>query len=95
MSPSWNQPAYTSADMLTMQQDALRRVREMQACPGIHDVICLSGNGASHYIDYAKYSGSPLLGFSEGRQSIRRFAGLADHDHQGPVIQNRIPVAEF
>lgn len=31
MSPSWNQPAYTSADMLTMQQDALRRVREMQA----------------------------------------------------------------
>ena len=69
--------------------------RDLRSGPGIHHIIRLAGDGASHHVHDAEHLEAPLLRFPQGRKGIRRFAGLADYDHHGAILQDGVPVTEF
>ena len=68
---------------------------DLRPGPGVHHIVRLSGNGAAHYVYDPQHSGAPFLGLPQGSQCIGRLSGLADDNDQGPVVQDRIPVAEL
>jgi len=53
------------------------------------------GDGGAHDIDDAQDGGPPLLGLLDGGERVGRLARLADSDHDGPVADDRIAVAEL
>ena len=68
---------------------------DLRSCPGIHDAVCFSGDGASYHIDDSQCRDALLLCFTKGCQGIGGFSGLADDDDQIIFLQDRISVTEF
>ena len=69
--------------------------RDFRACPGVHDIVSLSGNGASHHIDDSQDPLPVFMGLPESGQRVGSFAGLADNDDKGALLEDGVAVAEL
>ena len=55
----------------------------------------LAGDRAADGVDDRQRRVSPALGFSQGAQSIRRLARLAQHEDQRLIVERRVAIAKF
>ena len=68
---------------------------DFRSSPGIDDVICIPGNGRTNNVGHGNNPCPFGFGVPEDGKCIGGFPGLADHDDQGRLIHDRIPVAEL
>ena len=68
---------------------------DLRTCPGVHNTVRFSGDGAADDIDNTQYLEALCLGFPQSCQRIRRLTGLADNDDHIALLQDGITITEF
>ena len=61
----------------------------------VHTAVRFTRDGGSDHIHQAQGRGAALFAFAHGRQGVGGFAGLADGEKQGVVVDYRGAVAEL
>ena len=61
----------------------------------VDNVVCLSGNGGSYYIDNGKCRNTLFLDLPECGKAVRRLSGLGDDYAERTLWNRKIPVAEL
>ena len=68
---------------------------DLRPRPCIEHIVRLPGDGGTHHVHNGQRPAAKALGLPQGGHGIQRFAGLADEDHQGVIVHQRIAVAEL
>jgi hypothetical protein len=72
-----------------LSREGLRRGHaDLDPCAGVQDAVRLPRDGASQGVADGEGSRLAGLGRAEGRQGVRRLAGLGDDDDEGPVVED-------
>ena len=64
-------------------------------CPGVHNTVRFSGNGAAHYVHDTQYLEALCLRFPKSCQRICSLTGLTDDDDHVALLQDGITITEF
>ena len=71
------------------------RHRDLRTCQCVENMICLTRNRGTHYIDNRHRRNALALCQTQGCQAVGCLARLADDNNQTVLFQNRVPVTEL